>query len=124
MDAPLLLLSAAAILVFIGGMHSHLGERYLFKRLFRLDSLPLLRNDRRYTERVMRFAWHLTSVAWWSLAAILVMLAVNAATMQLIGRIIGGTLIITGAVILATAGTRHPAWWLFPVAGLLAIFGA
>src|SRR5713226_7960315 len=45
-----LLLFAAILVSVIGAMHSFLGERYVFGRLFALPDLPLLRRDRRYAE--------------------------------------------------------------------------
>ena len=68
-----LLLLAALVVAVIGLVHSILGERVVFPRLFALPDLPLLRRDRTYTVHVLRYAWHLTSVAWWAFAAILIM---------------------------------------------------
>jgi hypothetical protein len=122
MNTTVLLLSAAVVLGFIGLAHSYLGERFVFGRLFALRDLPLLHHDRQYTERVIRFAWHLTSVAWWGLAAIILALSGALATTHVIGIIVGSTLLVSGVIIVATAGTRHPAWWLFLVAGALTVF--
>ncbi|MDZ4860978.1 MAG: hypothetical protein SGI88_18540 [Candidatus Hydrogenedentes bacterium] len=119
--ANTLMLAAAAILVFCGCAHSYLGERFLFRRLFALPDLPLFHHDRRYTESVLRFAWHLTSLAWWGFAAILLSLAIGAPTLRVVGGIIGITILLTGTIIVATAGKRHPAWWLFLLAGGLII---
>ena len=116
---PFLFAAAAAILLFIGMMHSWLGERYLFPRLFALENLPLFRKDRNYTQRVIRFAWHLTSLAWWGVAALLLVFAFAPTSLQLLEVVCGGIAFVTGLVILATAGTRHPAWILFLIAGML-----
>ena len=62
-----LLLIAAVIVAAIGLIHSYLGERLVFPRLFALPDLPLLRRDRAYTENVLRYAWHVTSLAWWAI---------------------------------------------------------
>jgi hypothetical protein len=113
----LLLVAAAAIVAFIGVMHSILGERYLLGRLFKLPDLPLLRRDPLYTRNVLRWAWHLTSVAWWGLAAILSVLALapqNAA--RVTAGVVSITLLASGAIVLAGIGPRHLAWALFLVA--------
>lgn len=55
MNTTFLLVSAAAVLGFIGCAHSYLGERFVFGRLFALHGLPRLHNDRQYTERVLRW---------------------------------------------------------------------
>ena len=120
-----LLLLAALVVAVIGLVHSILGERVVFPRLFALPDLPLLRRDRTYTVHVLRYAWHLTSVAWWAFAAILIMVWLGAADMRRASvLIVALTLLASGVVILATAGRRHPAWPLFLVAGLAALYGA
>jgi hypothetical protein len=119
-----LLTTAAALLVVIGLVHSYLGERFVFRRLFRLSDLPLLRNDRTYTERVLRYAWHLTSVAWWGFAALSLSLAFFPRDIRLLSLILGGASAVSGVLILATAGLRHPAWALFLVAGALTCFAS
>ena len=119
-----LLVFAAILVGVIGAMHSFLGERYVFRRLFALPDLPLLRKDRRYTERILRFAWHLTSVAWWGFGALLVVHALVPDPAPVLIGVIAVTLLASGAVILATAGTRHPAWLLFLLAGGAALYAA
>jgi hypothetical protein len=115
---PLLLVTAAAIVAFIGVMHSILGERYVLGRLLMLPELPLLRRDPLYARNVLRWAWHLTSVAWWGLAALLAGLALaphDAA--RVTAGVVSITLLASGAIVLAGIGRRHLAWALFLVAG-------
>ena len=70
------MLIAAAVLTFLIGLaHSYLGERYIIIRLLRRDNLPHLFGSDLFTKKTLRFAWHITTVAWWGLAAILVVLA-------------------------------------------------
>src|SRR4249920_816458 len=70
------LLFFAAFLTFAVGLaHSVLGERYILIRLFRRTDIPHLSGGPEFTIRILRFAWHLTTVAWWGFAAILVLLA-------------------------------------------------
>ena len=66
-----LLLFAALVVGVIGLVHSILGERVVLPRLFSLPDLPLLRRDRTYTVAVLRYAWHVTSLAWWGSSATL-----------------------------------------------------
>lgn len=63
------------LLFAVGVVHSVLGERYILVRLFRRTDLPKLFGDTTFTTRTLRFAWHITTVAWWGFAAILLMLA-------------------------------------------------
>ena len=120
-----LLLVAAVIVAVAGFVHSYLGERLVFPRLFALADLPLLRRDRIYTENVLRYAWHVTSLAWWAAGAILVAFwwgATDARHTALL--IIAAMLLLTGLIVLATAGRRHPAWPLFLIAAAAAWYGA
>lgn len=64
------LLAAGALLAFgIGLAHSVLGERYILVRLFRRRDLPKLFGADTFTRRTLRFAWHLTTIAWWGFGA-------------------------------------------------------
>ncbi len=65
-----MLLISSILLVFIGALHSYLGERYILIRLFKIE-LPKLFGSDIFTKQVLRFAWHLTTVAWFGFAAIL-----------------------------------------------------
>jgi hypothetical protein len=60
----------ATVLCFsVGLAHSVLGERYILVRLFRRPDLPKLFGGTEFTIRTLRFAWHLTTIAWWGAAA-------------------------------------------------------
>lgn len=111
-----LLWSAAILLVFIGAAHSYLGERFILNRLLALSNLPLLRRDRGYTERMIRYAWHLTSVYFWGCAAILAMLALRGTVdVRTLGIVLAAIFLISGAITFAV-GPRHPAWPLYLLA--------
>lgn len=70
------LLEIAAFLAFaVGLVHSVLGERYILMRLFRRDDLPKLFGGTAFTIRTLRFAWHITTVAWWGFAMVLGLMA-------------------------------------------------
>ena len=65
------MLALAAILILaIALAHSYLGERYILIRLFR-QPLPKLFGSDDFTKRTLRFAWHVTSIAWLGFAALL-----------------------------------------------------
>ena len=62
------LLYITAFLTFtIGVAHSVLGERYILIRLFRRNNLPKLFGGPEFTILTLRFAWHITTIAWWGL---------------------------------------------------------
>ena len=115
---------AAGLVVAIGIAHSYLGERYILIRLFRRADLPKLFGSAEFTTRTLRFAWHLTSIAWFGLAAILVLLSHPPVTSRLIGHVIGWTFLLTSVAILLGSRGRHLAWPLFLVIALTAFYYA
>ena len=119
-----LLLFAALVVAVIGLVHSILGERVVFPRLFALPDLPLLRRDRTYTVAVLRYAWHLTSVAWWAAGALLIVLWWGKGDLRQSVVVVASLLLLTGVTILATCGRRHPGWPLFLIAAAATWYGA
>ncbi len=109
-----LLLGIAALLaVVVGVAHSVLGERYILTRLFRRDDLPALFGGPEFTKRTLRFAWHLTTVAWWGLAAIIGLLAQDLISFQRVATVLAATFLITGLITLVVSRGRHLAWPVF-----------
>ena len=109
------LLIAAFLLVAIGVAHSYLGERYILTRLLRRD-LPKLFGDDTFTKKTLRFAWHVTTIAWWGFAALLVFgLDTPRASLQ----IVAATFAATGLVALLASRGKHLSWIVFfAIAGL------
>lgn len=110
-----LLATAAALLVLVGGAHSYLGEKYILSRLFRRDNIPHLLGSDVFTKQVLRFAWHLTTVAWWTFAAILVSIATAPLGVEIrwtLWALAAGTA-MTGLTIFAATRGRHLAWIVF-----------
>jgi hypothetical protein len=118
------LLIAAALLVAIAAAHSYLGERYILIRLFRREDLPRLRGSDWFTKKTLRFAWHITSVAWLGFAAILVVLAQHSVQPGSVARIVGVTFLVSAAVSGLASRGRHYSWIVFLAIGLLAWFAS
>lgn len=112
-------LAAAAVLAVILGMaHSYLGERYILIRLFRRENLPALFGGDWFTKRTLRFAWHLTSVAWWGFAALLwLQSGVRTGEPAVLGRnalaVIAATFLVSAVITFAASRGRHLAWIVF-----------
>ena len=106
----ILLYSAAFLAFAIGIAHSALGERYILTRLFRRENLPWLFGSTDFTIRTLRLAWHLTTVAWWGFAAILVLLANPPVSLDAVGLVIGCTFIVHSAVALIGSRGKHFSW--------------
>lgn len=113
---------AATGLFAVGIAHSYLGERYILIRLFRRNDLPRLRGSDVFTKRTLRFAWHVTTVAWWGAAAAL--LALGAGSPRLAIQALSATFLVTGIVTLVASRGRHLAWPVFLLIGVAAWLGA
>ncbi len=99
----------AAGFVLLALAHSLLGERELLQPLFaRSWELPI---PRWAAQRIFRFAWHLTSVAWLGLAGLAVGLP-PWSVLALVG-------LVSGLIIFVML-RGHLAWPLFAVAGAAA----
>ncbi len=112
---------AAFLLVAIAVVHSVLGERYILMRLFRRGNMPKTLGSAKFTEATLRFAWHLTSVAWLGFAAVLVHLANPPVRPEALGWILGATFLVHGLVALVGSRGRHLSWVVFFAVGAIAI---
>ena len=129
-------LTAAAVLtILVGIAHSYLGERYILVRLMRREDLPRLFGSDWFTRRTLRFGWHLTTVAWFGLAIVMLILAdevgnplpstaaLSTADPQALARSLAQTIAgIFGvsAVVTATASRcKHLAWPVFATISVL-----
>jgi len=116
---PLLL---AAILAFaVGIAHSYLGERYILIRLFRREDLPKLRGTDWFTKRTLRFAWHLTTVAWWGSAAQLWLLSADRGPgrERLVLSSLAVVFLISAIITAAASRGKHLAWIVFLAIAIL-----
>ncbi len=104
---------AGATLAFLLGVaHSYLGERLILIRLFRRPDLPHLLGSDVFTRRTLRFAWHLTTVAFWGLACLLLQVA-QGVPRQALGAVIAGTFVLAALVTVIGSRGRHLAWPIF-----------
>jgi hypothetical protein len=103
---PVIALLSLAIL------HSFLGERLLIGPLLQHTDWPALSMGRSLGRRTLRFAWHLTSITWLGLAA---MLWTNGEHNSLSAAVLLG---VSGLMTFAFSRGSHFAWALF-LAGAL-----
>ena len=66
-----MLLAAAALTVFIGLVHSFLGEKKLLRPLFKVDGLPSILGGVHHTKMTLRVAWHILTLVWFGLAVVM-----------------------------------------------------
>lgn len=117
----LALLLAAVLLGAIGLTHSWLGEAKLIGPLLAPGRRHGLLEKSGFARATLRFAWHLTTIAWWGFAAILLV----AARRPLDGRAVllatAATFIASGVITLVATRGRHLAWPVFLAVGALAL---
>jgi len=118
------LLIAAGLATLLAAAHSYLGERYILMRLFRRTDLPKLFGGAEFTRRTLRFAWHITSIAWLGLASLILVLARSPGEAQVTqARLIAGVFGISGLAALVGSRGRHLSWVVFLVIAALVWFG-
>jgi len=117
-----LLLISAFVIFATGIAHSYLGERFILIRLFKRGDLPHLFGSPEFTTRTLRFAWHLTTVAWWGFAVQLYLLAEGAVSSRTIAATVAATSLLSALVAFIGARGRHPAWLVFLGVGIVALY--
>jgi hypothetical protein len=74
--------------------------------------------------RILRFAWHLTTIAWWGFAAILVLLATQSVSPRNLSIVLAAMFLVTGAITFAVSRGRHLAWPVFLFIGGVCLYAA
>ena len=75
--------------------------------------LPKLFGSDQFTKATLRFAWHITSVAWLGFAALLLQIRLgNLGSTELL-TVIGITFAITALIALLASRGRHLSWLIF-----------
>ncbi len=101
----------ASCLALLSLAHSVLGEREILAPLFRSDwDEP---SPRWAMERILRFAWHLTSLAWLGLGAAVLGVDLHLAI---------ALVTLTSAAIVFILLRGHLAWPLFALAGVASLY--
>lgn len=119
MNVPLLI--AAILVLLVSGAHSYLGERYILIRLFRRSDLPKLLGSDEFTRATLRFAWHITSLAWLGLAGVMIVVASPGEVSRPgLALALSMTFGLSGVVALVGSRGRHLSWIVFfAIAGLV-----
>lgn len=108
-----MLYSAAFLVVVLGLAHSVLGERHIFGRVFRPMRLS------RYMTGILRLAWHVTTLAWFGFAVLLVQLGQGSLPASVAARTIAWTFIASGVLPLVFTRGKHWSWLvMFLIGGL------
>ncbi len=124
MSTAVLLFVAALLSFAVGVAHSVLGEKYILMRLLRRPDLPKLFGDTAFTVRTLRFAWHLTTIAWWGFVAMLVLASRGLLSAGNTLLVIAATMAATSVAILVSSRGRHLAWPVFLAIAIASLWAA
>ncbi len=113
---------AAFLFVLLGIVHSYLGERFILIPLFKWGRLPEIFNSEVLTGRTIRFVWHLLTVAWFTLAAILFTLDIFTPYTAVAKIIILASFASSVITLIETRG-RHLSWVVLLAISLLVWLG-
>ncbi len=118
-------LIAALLIYLIALAHSILGEWLLIGPLFRLE-LPKLAGSEGAMRRVIRFAWHLTTIILWGIASVVAYWTLIEQTEAIVvmAHIVAITFIFSGIFSAVMTRARHFSWYVFLAIGLLIWIGS
>ncbi len=109
-----MLLLAAVLTVFIGAAHSYLGEKWLITPILALDNLPKVMGSKTAARQTLRAAWHITSLAWWAIAGLMVYLYFNPTNgAQGFYWMCAGLFGVSGIIPIIYGKGRHKSWIIF-----------
>jgi len=115
-------LSIAALLsATLAISHSWLGERLIVQPVLAMEDLPKLSGSRRGMRKIVRFAWHITSVFFVAMAAILLYFSRVSPDVAVI-KIISVTYLLSAVITIVVSRGRHYAWVVFLAVALLTWF--
>jgi CDP-diglyceride synthetase len=112
---------AAVLSASLAVAHSWLGERWIIQPVLAMENIPQLFGSRRGMKKILRFAWHLTSVFFVGMAAVLLHYSVVGSDRAVLF-IISITYLLSAVMTLAVSRGRHYAWVVFVIIGLLTWF--
>ncbi len=115
-----MLLIAALMTVLVSAMHSVLGGKRLIAPILRMEGLPIILGSLNNTRLTLLVGWHITTLTWLGLAAMLVYLHV---TPDHAGRaflwMVAAIFMIGGVAALILTRGAHLSWVLFlPIAAI------
>ena len=116
---------AAALCFLIGTIHSYLGERFILIRLFHGDKVPHLFGSDFFPKRTLRFAWHITTIAWWGFGYLLLEVASGRENLaQTVLYTISTVFILSGIFSFGFTKGKHLSWVIFWAIASLAYYVA
>lgn len=115
-----MLIIASLLLVLCGLVHSVLGERYILIRLFKREDLPNLFGSDQFTKGTLRFAWHITTLAWFGFAALIILLPDSTILLLTVSAVFA----VSGVLSAYFTNGKHLSWLVFLIISLLTLVSA
>jgi hypothetical protein len=117
--------TSGLLLIAIALVHSLLGEKFLIQPLqqMKLDNLKI---GPKFAKRTLRFAWHLTTIAWWGIGALLIYWASVESTHALsvsVGILVAAFLVSSVISLVVSRGKHWISWVGFAVIAMFAVIG-
>jgi len=115
----------SGILAFIVGFaHSFLGERFFLPRLRQKEQKMDIGTEK-FVNRTLRGAWHLSTLASWSSAVILIVFALRPLdeSIIIVVRVISNFYLFSGILSVFMSHGRHFVWIIFFILSLITWLG-
>jgi len=115
-----MLLIAALLTILVSAMHSVLGGRRLIAPILRMEGLPAILGSLNNTRLTLLVGWHIASLTWLGLAAMLVYLHFTPDhAAQAFLWMVAAIFAISGVAALVLTRGAHLSWVLFlPIAAI------
>lgn len=118
--------TSGLLLFAIALVHSILGEKFLIQPLqhMKLDNLKI---GQSFAKRTLRFAWHLTTIAWWGIGALLIYWASVESTHAIsvsVGILVAAFVVSSVISLVVSRGKHWISWVGFAVIAMFTIVGA
>ena len=119
-----ILIISSSLAFLIGVAHSVLGEKFILKRLLYLSDLPQLLGSDWFTKRTLRFAWHLTTIAWWGYAGILLSFSTSISVRTIVLMIISAVFLLSSMLSGMFSRGKHLSWIIFLIIAICTLYVA
>ncbi len=113
MTANGVLLAAGVLSIFVGFVHSILGEFLIFRRLRDGGIIPTMANPPLLEKhvRILWATWHIASIFGWAVGSLLLRLSFTGQVEeQIVIHVIAVSMFSSGLLVLIATKARHPGW--------------
>jgi len=122
-----MILAAGYLAIFLGLIHSFLGEILIFQKLRDNELIPSHGGDllKARQVRILWASWHLVSIFGFGMASILIWLSLstsNSSITEVLINIVSITMLCGTVLVLIGTKGKHPGWIVLTIIGILPWF--